>query len=404
MFPNNNNNNNIVSNTFVIFTIINIVFSSTTSLAGSSPKEAFETITSQCPHISPNSYTPNCPFFSTEQLDPECEILQLALSMSPDELIFIDDKAQRMGINGYVAYEWQSKCQIVGQLNEISKGNSSILQRFLADEKQWWIPSISHTNTEMDYDMTDFGNRLILALQGNDTVVSRYKKYGLFVSHCDLDLTHFPYDIQNCSIDLVIQQDPTIFNVTIDPCFECAIDHEVRAEIVSESMNWLLTNVGSLCSVTDVNLRPRWKCQFWFAFKRKPAYYMFNFILPQVLLTFFLLLTFSLKVDCCERSGFALTIVLTLTFMRSDVLSVLPESSSYSRMSMYSDGCCCLALTITAYFLLIYFYSNQQSTKKTACKLSPVVLDWFALILCSFTFIFLVIYFAATGYILSSKR
>ena len=110
-----------------------------------------------------------------------------------------------------------------------------------------------------------------------------------------------------------------------------------------ETSNWALLNhttdmhtdnVGnSFASVT-------------FKFQRRPTFYTWNLFCPGILLTILELNSFSISPDSADRTSYAVTVMVAMFIVHSQILSYLPKSpepilaANYVMAEMIIGTCC----------------------------------------------------------------
>ena len=68
--------------------------------------------------------------------------------------------------------------------------------------------------------------------------------------------------------------------------------------------------------------------QFSLKLERKYSYYLLNMVLPVIFLAFLGAFVFLLPVECGEKNGFALTILLSLSVVMTIVSDSIPPTST----------------------------------------------------------------------------
>ncbi|XP_046560419.1 neuronal acetylcholine receptor subunit alpha-3-like [Haliotis rubra] len=142
-----------------------------------------------------------------------------------------------------------------------------------------------------------------------------------FASGCKLDMTLFPFDVQTCQFRFL----PVSYNSNELKMVSSLISANTQA--YTENGEWSLT--ASRAYTTE---RTFVDSTFSFLYvdidlERRPMFFVFNVILPVVVLSFLNIFVFSLPCDCGEKVSYAITCLLSLTVFMSIVSELLPKSS-----------------------------------------------------------------------------
>ena len=109
---------------------------------------------------------------------------------------------------------------------------------------------------------------------------------------------------------------------------------------------------------------------FVFHLKRKPLYYVINFILPVVFLSFLNGLVFIIPAETGEKSGYSVTILLSLAVFMTIISTLLPVNSD--KISVF--GFYVLLQVITG--VVVLFVSTIQLRLACRGQSQPVTGIW----------------------------
>ena len=352
------------------------------------PLEYVQEMKQKCPHLAPESFTPQCPFynFGNEGLDSEfpCEPMPMSFAFSPNKLIFFNDRSQSFGVTGFIQIRWYIICRNLPTIPDGAYMYSKV--------DDWWTPNVAHSNSDSDFEMRNTMKRLFLIPQDENSTGFSMKfsiQYlGLFSSHFDLALENFPFDRQNCSIDFVLQEYHRAYNLT-------TYESKTRMDnLASPSSTWALLDYDTSCKKSLSSGRTRWVCRIWFEMRRKPDYYITNLMFPSALLSLLEIFAFCIHRGKTNRPAFGLTILLTFAFLKTEILSSIPETSDYSFLGKYNDLCSVFALFCTIYFLLMNWFQRKrfQCFKDWRINMKPALIDKIAMALSIVTLLAINIY------------
>lgn len=176
-----------------------------------------------------------------------------------------------------------------------------------------WQPDIVLYNTASDIE--HYGNTQVIVY--NNGVVL-WVPPTQFESYCELDLTYWPYDTQQCAMRMGSwtqhgeQIDLGLFNTTID-----------LTAILIKSNEWQITNTSVAREVTTYPccLEPYVSVRFNITLRRRPNVFRAVVNVPAIGVVFMTLATFCLPVNSGQKillNGFnAIAVVLLLMYFTS---------------------------------------------------------------------------------------
>ncbi|KAI8508271.1 acetylcholine-gated cation-selective channel [Branchiostoma belcheri] len=147
------------------------------------------------------------------------------------------------------------------------------------------------------------------------------------MSSCHLDVSSFPFDTQTC----VLKFGPWIHSgneldmrsMADEGSLESFIVHpewEVGSFKAKRHMIWYGEDFNIGTPYADVTFR--------LVLKRKSTFYVFNLLLPCLLLTFVMTATFFLPSNCGEKLSFGVSLLLSMVVFQLVLTDVLPESDN----------------------------------------------------------------------------
>ncbi|EPY88502.1 acetylcholine receptor subunit alpha precursor [Camelus ferus] len=162
---------------------------------------------------------------------------------------------------------------------------------------------------------------------------------AIFKSYCEIIVTHFPFDEQNCSMKLgTWTYDGSV--VAINPGDEAGISkfHSSSQEsdqpdlsnfmesgewVIKESRGWKHWVFYACCPST-----PYLDITYHFVMQRLPLYFIVNVIIPCLLFSFLTGLVFYLPTDSGEKMTLSISVLLSLTVFLLVIVELIPSTSS----------------------------------------------------------------------------
>ncbi|MBN3300259.1 CHIN protein, partial [Amia calva] len=148
---------------------------------------------------------------------------------------------------------------------------------------------------------------------------------AIFKSYCEIIVTHFPFDLQNCSMKLgtwtydgtrvVINQEserPDLSNFM-----------ESGEWVMKDYRGWKHFVYYACCPDT-----PYLDITYHFLMLRLPLYFIVNVIIPCLLFSFLTGLVFYLPTDSGEKMTLSISVLLSLTVFLLVIVELIPSTSS----------------------------------------------------------------------------
>ncbi|XP_052806529.1 neuronal acetylcholine receptor subunit non-alpha-2-like [Mya arenaria] len=174
--------------------------------------------------------------------------------------------------------------------------------------------------------------------------------YQILESACDVDITYFPFDVQECPFKI------TAWSYTEKIVKIIKSKDQIDQSEYTENAMW--TVIGS--SVEQEKTGDT-TIIFKIKMKRKPSHIVINIIIPLLLLSFLADLTFLLPVTSGERASYAITSFLSVAVFLTIISSELPSSSdNVPIISIYLTILCFESTAIVVVSLFQLRYANDQ--------------------------------------------
>ena len=220
-----------------------------------------------------------------------------------------DEVKEHFSVTGVFFLHW------IDQNMKWNKRNYGNITSVLIGYKDVWVPEIILTNPSQKLDS-----------YGKEWQVIRYFSYGfatwypadLIKATCSLDLRYFPFDIQECSMELYV------WAYTANEVRLISARDDIDTDIMrGEHGMWKLLNTSVKAEVdNDI-----YRATLTFRLKRKSLYVIVNIVLPILFLSVLNVLVFILPAESGERVSYAITVLLSIAVFMTIITDTLPKKS-----------------------------------------------------------------------------
>ncbi|KAF8365745.1 acr-10 [Pristionchus pacificus] len=248
------------------------------------------------------------------------EPLKVEMKIHLQQIMALDGQNQIIEINAWLRYSWKDY-----RLTWDPKKFSNISSvRFKGDENMIWRPDILlHNSANEDFDSSFKSNEVVYS-----TGEVNWVPPGIFMASCKMDITYFPFDDQTCFLEFGSW---TSHGGLIDLRF--TDDNTTEAMDLSTYMNngeWRLMSTPAVRSVINSTRTKKMYpvLTFYLNLRRRTLFYLFNIVLPSLLISIMTLMGFCLPAhDMSEKIGFQMTILLSICFFVTIVSEMTPQTS-----------------------------------------------------------------------------
>ncbi|XP_020387477.2 neuronal acetylcholine receptor subunit beta-4-like [Rhincodon typus] len=238
------------------------------------------------------------------------ELVSIVFQVSLAQLINVNEREQIMTTNVWLKQEWNDYrlCWDPEQFEGIRK--------LRINAKQLWLPDIVlYNNADGTYEVSVYTNAII---SYNGSIY--WLPPAIYKSACKIEVKHFPFDQQNCSMKF---RSWTYDHTEIDliPKTDGA-----SMDDFTPSGEW---DILTLPGRRNTNpLDPTYvDVTYDFIIKRKPLFYTINLIIPCILITSLAILVFYLPSDCGEKMTLCISVLLALTVFLLLISKIVPPTS-----------------------------------------------------------------------------
>ncbi len=149
---------------------------------------------------------------------------------------------------------------------------------------------------------------------------------GKFLTSCQLDITYYPFDDQECHIDLV---DWAYHGLQVNLFNGSA---KIGLDAYTESGEWAIIRTSADSSdqyyESDPGV-PFPRVRFSLYLRRKPMFYTINIITPCMTMSLLALLVFYLPPDSGEKVSLGITVLLSFSVFLLLVAENVPKTSEF---------------------------------------------------------------------------
>ncbi|GAB1286438.1 Acetylcholine receptor subunit alpha [Apodemus speciosus] len=243
------------------------------------------------------------------------EIVQVTVGLQLIQLINVDEVNQIVTTNVRLKQQW-----VDYNLKWNPDDYGGVKKIHIPSEKIWRPDVVLYNNADGDFAIVKF-TKVLLDYTGHIT----WTPPAIFKSYCEIIVTHFPFDEQNCSMKLgTWTYDGSV--VAINPESDqpdLSNFMESGEWVIKEARGWKHWVFYSCCPNT-----PYLDITYHFVMQRLPLYFIVNVIIPCLLFSFLTSLVFYLPTDSGEKMTLSISVLLSLTVFLLVIVELIPSTSS----------------------------------------------------------------------------
>nr|CAD7203389.1 unnamed protein product [Timema douglasi] len=201
-------------------------------------------------------------------------------------------------------------------------------------QRVWRPDVILYNNADSQYNSAVINTNVIVTYTGEVVWLS----HGIFRSSCDINVEYFPFDIQSCNMKWA--------SWTYDG-YQLDLLKQTEAGDVS---NYQANGEFDLVSFDAVKHVEFYSCcpepypdiTYIIRLRRRPMFYVFNLILPCILINGIALLVFYVPSESGEKVTLGISALLSMTVFLMTIRESLPPTEKTPLISMYYGVSICL--------------------------------------------------------------
>ncbi|KAL4217453.1 Glycine receptor subunit alpha-3 [Mactra antiquata] len=278
----------------------------------------------------------------------------------------LDLKSQKLSTAGWLTFEWDDSRLT---WDPAAKDDIDVI---FSKPGNIWKPELLIDNSLENLAIIADSD-LYLRVESTGTV--EWEPPTLFVTHCQVDITYYPYDRQKCSINIaswgytVEEVALTTLNTPVN-----LVDFQTHGEWEIYKSEVAITNLTETTDAGVVRKFPQ--IAFWIYLSRRTDFYNLNVVMPIILTSLLVALTFIVPVDCGEKLSYILTVFLAIAVLLTLVADSLPPTSiTTSVLGLYLGFVTVFAavgILIGVLILILYHKEGEPSTGSPLVKVSRI--------------------------------
>lgn len=270
-------------------------------------------------------------------------ILSVNVDMFLVSLNDVDEVEQKIQTTAYLKVMWSD------YFLSWTPASFANIQKITVKQDRIWKPDLALANA---YDtisgLGDSFMYLTITYQGEVT----WYPYQVFDSTCSLNMTYFPFDSQACDIQLVT------WSSTKEMINIVSGTDGLDTTYYESNANWDLLSA----STSDASTSTTAGIAFTLNIKRKPFFFLLNFIIPIVCLSILNLFVFVLPCESGEKTNYAIVLFLSFAIFLLIVTEIMPEGmKTVPVMSTYLLIECVMSTIIVFVTIIQLRLHNQDS-------------------------------------------
>ncbi|XP_046363997.1 neuronal acetylcholine receptor subunit alpha-7-like [Haliotis rufescens] len=217
-----------------------------------------------------------------------------------------------------------------------------------------WKPDIVVSNSFQQLDRLG-GDFVSLKLFSNGHI--QWMPGDLFYLPCNVDVELYPFDSLRCFMNLVVWSH-SVTEVDLKP-------RQSRAGVSSSNIRgqWSLTSAPIMSLKKHSDNKTMSTVKITLTLERLPTNFVFNFILPVMILSLLGTFVFLIPADSGEKVSFAITIPLSYGVYMGFLTNMVPQSSEGVSTFIIFLG---ITLSLSALFVILSIFSVRISARSNS--------------------------------------
>ncbi|CAD6185689.1 unnamed protein product [Caenorhabditis auriculariae] len=247
--------------------------------------------------------------------------INVTFVFSLTQIIDVDEKNQVLTTNAWVRLHW-----VDYKLVWDPRLYGNVTRLHIPSEKIWKPDIILYNNADAQYMKSVMSTDVIVDYLGN----IRWPLSAIFTSSCPLDVKHYPFDRQTCLLKYASwAYDGTKINLVLTS------EKAKLIKLPGDDSNYITNTEWSLIDIRVEKNEVIYSCcpepypfiDVHVTIERRAMFYVFNLILPCVLISLIALMGFYMPTDSGEKVTLGITSLLSTTVFLMLVAEGMPPTS-----------------------------------------------------------------------------
>ncbi|CAL8352706.1 unnamed protein product [Lota lota] len=266
-------------------------------------------------------------------------ILNVTLQITLSQIIDMDERNQIL-----TAYLWIRQVWVDAHLTW-SKDDYDGLDTIRIPSSYVWRPDIVLYNNADEHFTGSMDTNVVIRHDGQ----IMWDSPAITKSSCRVDVSYFPFDAQQCRFTYGSW---TYNGNQLD--IQNAMDSADLADLV-ENVEWEVEGMPGRRNMIQYGCcaDPYPDVTYTLMLKRRASFYVFNLMIPCVMISFLAPLGFYLPADSGEKVSLGVTVMLALTVFQLLVAEIMPPSESVPLIGKYYIATMTMVTTSTALTIFI---------------------------------------------------
>ncbi|XP_047528433.1 neuronal acetylcholine receptor subunit alpha-10-like [Vanessa atalanta] len=255
--------------------------------------------------------------------------LLVTFGVSLHHIIDVEEKDQLLTTNCWITQIWTDH-HLRWNISDFD--GISVIR--IPYERVWKPDIILYNNADPNYRSAVINTNVIVKYTGEVTWLS----HGIYVSVCDINVEQFPFDIQLCTMKWASWTYDG-FQLDLKKQFDegDTTNYQTNGEFDLVSFEAIKHNQYYSCCV-----EPYPDITYIIKLQRRPMFYVFNLILPCLLINGIALLVFYVPSESGEKVTLGISALLSMTVFLMTIRDTLPPTEKTPLISLYYGVSTCL--------------------------------------------------------------
>lgn len=243
------------------------------------------------------------------------QIVYVKVGLQLIQLINVDEVNQIVTTNVRLKQQWRDV-----NLQWKPEDYGGVKQIRIPPEDIWHPDLVLYNNADGDFSIVQLTKVLL-----NYTGHIIWTPPAIFKSYCEIIVTYFPFDEQNCSMKFgTWTYDGTVVDIFPE-------SEKPDLSNFMESGEWVMKHYRACPHRVEYACcpgTPYLDITYHFLMQRLPLYFIVNVIIPCLLFSFLTGLVFYLPTDSGEKMTLSISVLLSLTVFLLVIVELIPSTSS----------------------------------------------------------------------------